>query len=111
MTLRELLDFIDRLDSRVQEDNHKRKSYTKEQKILARNVKLTEELGELSDEVLSFIQDQRSEKLERHTKETVSEELSDVIITALLLGKSMDLDIESSLADKIDTIKRRHNLN
>jgi len=105
MTLQELLDFIKSEDQRLIE--HFGKGADKEKIILARTVKLTEELGELCDEVLTFNKDQRKEKLENYNKENLPEEFADVIITAFLLAKVMRVDIEKALEKKVKKIINR----
>ena len=106
MSLKELLQFI------ATEDERLKKYYgnypDQEKRILARTVKLSEELGELCDEVLSFNAIQRKDKLENHNGENLSEEFADVLITTLLLAKSMDVDIEEALKRKIAKINKRY---
>ena len=77
--------------------------------ILAQTVKLTEELGELCSEVLAHKSLQRKQKLENHDKENIQEEFADVIITAMLLAKAMNIDIEKALENKIKKINKRYN--
>ena len=94
------------------EDKRLKKAYgnypDNEKRILARTVKLTEELGELCDEVLSFNSMQRKDKLAKNDDENLPEEFADVLITTLLLAKSMDVDIEKALKKKIDKINKRY---
>ncbi|MGB2762437.1 MAG: MazG nucleotide pyrophosphohydrolase domain-containing protein [Minisyncoccales bacterium] len=80
----------------------------KEKRILARTVKLTEELGELCDEVLSYNSLQRQDKLNNREEENLSKEFADVVITTFLLAKAMDIDIEKALGEKIEEIKKRY---
>jgi NTP pyrophosphatase (non-canonical NTP hydrolase) len=75
--------------------------------VLARTIKLTEELGELCQEVLAHCSLQRKQKLEDYSKESLSEEFADVLITALLLAKSMDVNVEKALEEKIQKINKR----
>ncbi len=79
-----------------------------EKRILARTVKLTEELGELCDEVLSYNSMQRAEKLEEADAENLPDEFADVIITTLLLAEAMGVDIEQALESKIEKINKRY---
>ncbi len=106
MDLKKLLQFI------ATEDERLKKYYgsypDQEKRILARTVKLSEELGELCDEVLSFNAMQRKTKLENHNGENLSEEFVDVLITTLLLAKAMDVDIEKALKNKIVKINKRY---
>ena len=69
---------------------------------------MSEELGELCDEVLSSGAMQRKDKLKNHSGENLPEEFADVLITTLLLAKSMDIDIEEALKRKIAKIDKRY---
>jgi len=106
MELKYLLKFIEIEDERL------KKYYggydDQEKRILARTVKLTEELGELCDEVLAYNSLQRKQKLDNHDKENLPEEFADVIITALLLAKAMNVDIEAALEKKVEKVNKRY---
>ena len=106
MRLKELLEFIDLENKRLIERFGKNSS--QQERILARTVKLTEELGELCNEVLAFNGDQRQEKLDKHNKNNLPNEFADVIITTLLLAKSMNVDIREALKNKIKKINKRY---
>ena len=75
--------------------------------ILARTVKLGEEFGELCEEVLAYNSLQRKQKLDNHDKENLPEEFADVIITTLLLAKSMNVSIETVLEKKMQKLNQR----
>jgi NTP pyrophosphatase (non-canonical NTP hydrolase) len=100
-----LLQFVDVQDERL------KKYYDEladpEKIVLARTVKLAEELGELCQEVLAHLSLQRPQKLDKHDKNNLSEEFADVLVTTLLLAKSMDIDVENALKKKIQTINTR----
>jgi len=104
--LKELLKFIDIEDERL------KKYYgdysDQEKRVLVRTVKLTEELGELSNEVLAHNSLQRKQKLDNHDKENLPEEFADVILTALLLAKALNVDIEKALEKKIEKVNKRY---
>lgn len=106
MQLKDLRKFIKKEDKRL------RKYYggykDEEKRILARTVKLTEELGELCDEVLSYNSMQRKDKLDNHDKNSLAEEFADVVITTLLLAEVMKVDIEKALERKMEKIDRRY---
>ncbi len=106
MTLKELLKFITDEDKRLKKYHHYCKD--NEKTILAQTIKISEELGELCDEVLSFSNMQRKDKLEKHNDESLAEEFADVLITTLLLAKNMNVDIEKALERKIIKINKRH---
>ena len=106
MELKDILKFIEIEDERLKKYYG---GYTdQEKRILTRTVKLTEELGELCNEVLVHSSLQRKQKLDNHDKENLPEEFADVIITALLLAKAMDVDIEKALEKKIEKINKRY---
>lgn len=105
MELKKLLQFIEAQDKRL--IKYFGSSADQEKRILARTVKLTEELGELCNEVLAYNGDQRKEKLIDHDKDNLPGEFADVIITTLLLAKSMDIDIERALENKVKIVEKR----
>ena len=97
----------------IEELDHKIKNYygnypDQEKRILARTVKLNEEIGELCDCILSYTSFQRKEKLNKKNLEDLEEEFADVIITTMLLAKSMNINIEESLLKKIKKVDKRH---
>ena len=106
MELKKLLKFIEI------EDEYLKKYYggysDQEKRILARTVKLTEELGELCNEVLTHNSLQKKQKLDNHDKENLSEEFADVVITTLLLAKAMNIDIEKALERKVEKVNKRY---
>ncbi|MFW5746367.1 MAG: MazG nucleotide pyrophosphohydrolase domain-containing protein [Nanoarchaeota archaeon] len=74
--------------------------------LLARTVKLSEEVGELSDAVLKNLALQRSEKLQR-TSDELSSECADVIICAMLIAQAAGVDVSDALQKKIAHIQAR----
>ncbi len=102
MEIKELLGFVKEERRRLMEFyNLKDKKEIKYPMAL----KIMEEIGELSQEVLASDSLQRSEKLS--TKSKLEEEFADVIITTLLLAENMDVDIKEALKNKIKKIKER----
>lgn len=106
MEIKELLKFID-LESERSKKYYSRCS-DPEKRILARTVKLTEELGELCNEVLMHCSLQRKEKIDNSQDDNLSDEIADVIITILLLAKSLDVNIEKALENKIGKVNKRY---
>ena len=49
----------------------------------------------------------RKQKLEKSNKQKLPKEFADVLITALLHAKSMDVDVEAALEKKISKLNRR----
>lgn len=104
MEFKELLEFIEKENKRIKNLY----SIDGEKMTLAQTVKLSEEVGELSSEVLAHNSLQRSKKLENHDKGNIQGEFADVIFTTLILAKTMDVDIEKALKDKIEKIDKRY---
>jgi NTP pyrophosphatase (non-canonical NTP hydrolase) len=105
MGLGNLLRFIETEDEKL------KKRYSRyvneEEVILARTVKLGEEFGEICEEVLAYNLLQRKQKLDNCDKENLPEEFADVIITTLLLAKTMNVDVEKALEEKMQKLNHR----
>jgi len=106
MKFTDLLKFIEIEDERLK--NYYGGYGDQEKRILARAVKLSEELGELCDGVLAYNSFQRKQKLDKRDENNLLEEFADVIITTLLLAKAMDVDIRDALTKKIEKINKRY---
>ena len=78
-----------------------------DQRVFARTMKIVEELGELSDEILTSMNLQRDTKIEKFSKQNVEDEFADVLGSLVLLGIEMDLDIEKIMQRKIDYTRSR----
>lgn len=79
-----------------------------EQEILAKTVKLNEEVGELCNDILSVLKMQRKSKLEKFDKRNFYEEFADVIITAIQLASVAGVDIERAVNDKLKKIEEKY---
>lgn len=99
--------FIDEQDAFFR--SLKNTSETERERILSRTIKISEELGELCDEVLASLGQQRSGKMDGRNKEDLGDEFADVIITTFLLAKAMDVDVMEALGRKTEKIKAKHN--
>ncbi|MBP9747892.1 hypothetical protein KBD13_03095 [Patescibacteria group bacterium] len=106
MTFNELLGFVNEQDRYLVERFGHTVS-TKNEIVFARMIKLMEELGELSNEVLASNGDQRADKLVAYDRQNLAHEVADVLIVTLLLAKSLDIDVKQALEAKIDKIRRR----
>ena len=104
--MKELLGFIDLQDKRLIDSFGKNTSPT--ERTHARTIKLMEELGELCNEILAHDGDQRKDKLDKVENDGLPFEFADVLITTLLLAKSMNVDIEDALMRKIEKINKRY---
>lgn len=101
MISKELLDNIDIIRQNLKKFHNL--DDTSNEMILAKAVKLSEEVWELNSEVLKSLYKGRK----TFVQEDLELEFADVIITTLLLAKSLNFDINKSLNKKLDIIKER----
>lgn len=104
MEFEQLLRFIETENKRLS----LRFNLDAERGVLARTVKLGEEVGELCAEVLAHQSMQRKEKLGNSTNDTLSEEFADVLITTLLVANSLNVDVKEALRKKMEKINTRY---
>lgn len=78
-----------------------------ENRILSRTVKLSEEVGELSEAILSYTDNQRREKLVVFDKLHLDAEIADVIITALVIARATKSDVNVAIINKLKKIQKR----
>jgi len=100
---KEYLEIISQLDIRLKE-RYDKSSDTPKEDIFARALKFNEEVWELNSEILSKYYKRRNGEFNQNNLE---DEFADVIWTLLLLAKSMDIDINKSLKNKLDKIEKR----
>lgn len=105
MELKELHDFVKSEDYRLRSLYP---GHTKKEMILARMCKLSEEIGELSEQVLKTLAFQRKEKMIDLKKEDLEDEFTDVLITLFLLSEIMEVDLEKEMGRKVEKIKSRN---
>lgn len=72
-----------------------------EKRVLARTLKMMEELGELSDAILSSMQLQRASKVSQFEQVHLDDEFADVLGCVILLGIELDINIEDVIRRKI----------
>lgn len=107
MRMEEFKAFIDEQDMLLRATKHAGLSHR--ELVLTRTTKIMEEFGELCDEVLGSLGDQRAGKMEGKSGEDLADEFADVAITTFLLAKTMNIDIMEALARKTEKIKAKHN--
>jgi NTP pyrophosphatase (non-canonical NTP hydrolase) len=107
MMLVELVDLLRFVEIEDEKLKKRYSSLSSQEMILARTVKLAEEFGELCEEVLTYSALQRRQKLDNRNEENLPEEFADVIITALLLAKSMNVNVETALETKMHRLNQR----
>lgn len=79
----------------------------KEQRIFARTMKVVEELGELSDEILTSMNLQRKSKIAKFSQQNVEDELADVMASIILLANELEIDLEKVMKKKIKFTRER----
>ena len=72
-----------------------------EHRVFARTMKIMEELGELSDEILTSMNLQRNTKVANFSRENIEDEFADVMGSLILLGIELNIDIEAVMKKKI----------
>ena len=83
------------------------KGSSDKERLLLRLAKLTEEVGELSQDILLSLGNGRKEKVDTFTPSQLEDEFADVIICTYLLAKSASIDIDSAVKNKFQKIKER----
>ena len=69
-----------------------------------------EELGELSNEVLTEVSLQRQSKIDDYDRKNLESEWADVIGTLVLLAIELDIDMETAIDEKITMLYKRFEL-
>lgn len=77
------------------------------QRIFARTMKIVEELGELSDEILTSMNLQRNSKIANFSRKNLEDEFADVFGSLVLLGLELNIDIEEVVERKIIFTRQR----
>jgi NTP pyrophosphatase (non-canonical NTP hydrolase) len=78
-----------------------------EQKVFARTMKIMEELGELSDEILTSMNLQRDTKIANFSHQNVEDEFADVLGSLILLGIELDINVEEVMKRKLKFTRNR----
>jgi NTP pyrophosphatase (non-canonical NTP hydrolase) len=82
-----------------------------QQRIFARTMKIVEELGELSDEILTSMNLQRNSKIAAFSQENIQDEFADVLASLILLAAELDIDVEEVMKRKIEFTRERFGMN
>lgn len=75
---------------------------------LARMVKLSEEVGELADEVLSLQGLQRQDKIDAKQGDDLAKEFGDVFNSLLLLGLELNLDVKAVVTARLSSMHQKY---
>ncbi len=104
-----LLEFVKERDKRFLKENLP--SDGNAVQILARTVKLGEEVGELNNDILRYLGLSREDKLASFKIKDLEEEFVDVLITLLVLASRIkELDLEAAIERKMKKIRQRDQL-
>lgn len=76
-------------------------------RTFARIMKIVEELGELSDEILTSMNLQRNSKIAQFSHQNIEDEFADVVGSLILLGIELDIDFEEAMQRKIELTRER----
>ena len=107
MISKKLLKFVDSSEQIISKKYGE--GFTEREITMTRAIKLNEEIGELCSEILATLGQQRRRKEKsRHSKEALAGEFADVLIVVLMLAKRLDVDVNKSMADKINKLKKRY---
>ena len=75
---------------------------------LAKNIKIGEEVGELMEQVLTYLKLQRQEKVAKFKFSDLEGEYADVIITTMIAADSMGIDIKKVLKIKLGELEEKY---
>lgn len=104
MITKELDDFLEEISVKLPDFEDE---VSEREHHLIRAAKLTEEVGELNSQILIKHKMARQVKNDAYKDDDLSEELADVLITAFLLAKSLNIDVNEALSKKTDKITER----
>ncbi len=104
MEVKEIIEKIKKINSYIDENNKDKWDSL----ILFKSMKLSEEVGELYNEILWSLWFKRKDKIT--SLNNLEEEFADVIITTIVIAISMWVNIESTLEKKLEKIYSRFNL-
>ena len=107
MDLNNLLKKLTDIDKAFKENNPEYEKDIDKAK-LGRMVKLTEEVGELADEVLANQGLQRDDKMAAKQKGDLGDEFGDVFNSLMLLGIKLDLDLVAVISARVDAMHKRY---
>jgi len=104
MQLKEILEFTDKVDAYFKKKNP---DIDQEKRVLYSAMKLTEEVGELNEQLFYHYGHGREEKRTRYSPEHLEHEIADVVLAALMIAEKLTIDAEKALAEKMKIVKER----
>lgn len=105
MNIKEISDFIDRTLNKWRYPTAG--DYSMRERAFAQNLKISEEVGELSEQILWKFWWQRLAKMDKISDEKLATEIADVILATTRLARLLDIDLEKVLKQKIEILKER----
>jgi NTP pyrophosphatase (non-canonical NTP hydrolase) len=81
-----------------------------QQRVFARTMKIMEEMGELSDELLTSMNLSRDSKIAKFSQENIEDEFADVLACVVALGLELDIDMEAVMRRKIKFTHERYEM-
>ena len=109
MNLKKITEFIDRTLDKWKYSTADQ--YSHRERVFSQMLKVSEETGELSEQVLWKFGWQRISKKDKISDEKLENEIADVILATVRLGRLLDMDIEKLLEKKMEILKDRFNQN
>lgn len=105
MDIKELSDFVDwTLDKWRYPTSW---DYSMRERCFSQTMKISEEVWELSEQVLWKFGWQRLEKMDKISDEKLENEIADVIFSTIRLARIMNLDVNEILNNKMEILKER----
>jgi len=105
MDIKELSDFVDWTLNKWRYSTTS--EWTEKERFFGQSLKISEEVWELSEQVLWKFGWQRLKKMDKISDEKLENEIADVIIATMRLARMMDLDVNELLKNKIEILKKR----
>ena len=103
MTLKELKEIIKWETDRLT----KAHPGSKRDHIFWATLKISEESGEVVEQVLASEGFQRQHKLDAYKEQDLAHELADVMLVTMILAERLGIDIEEALKEKIEIVEKR----
>lgn len=104
MHLSEIQDFISSIHQKLVAQHGEQ---SQDRAVLMSMVKISEEVGELSEAILHSFGRQRAEKIDKLAAKDMSHEMADVILATCMLAQQLDIDITVALQEKMAKITTR----
>ena len=103
MTLKKLKEIIKWETDRLT----KARPGSKRDHIFWATLKISEEVGEVVEQVLASEGFQRQPKLDAYKEEHLKHEIADVLLVTMILAERLGIDIEEALKEKIEIVEKR----